>query len=61
MKKFKPGYRPDLGAPLMKDETMRMINGLEDENPGVFGALRVSERNGQQGGDPNPESLRQSP
>ena len=31
----------------MKDGIKRMINGLEDENLGVFGSLRESKRKGQ--------------
>ena len=34
----------------MKDGMKRMINGLEDESLGVFGSLRESKRDGQQGG-----------
>ena len=32
----------------MKDGIKRMINGLEDENLGVFASLRKPEQNGQQ-------------
>ena len=61
LKELKLGYRLNFGAPLMKDGIKRMINGLEDENLGVFGSLREPKRNGQQGGDLNSESLRSSP
>ena len=61
LKELKLGYLLNFGAPLMKDGIKRMINGLEDENLGVFGSLREPKRNGQQGGALNSESLRSSP
>ena len=61
LKELKLGYLLNFGAPLMKDGIERMINGLADENLGVFGSLREPKRNGQQGGALNSESLRSSP
>lgn len=45
----------------MKDGIKRMVNGLPEENLGVSASLREPERNGQQNGDLNSESLRSSP
>ena len=40
LKKLKLGYLLNFGAALMKEGIKRMINGLENENLGVFGSLR---------------------
>ena len=45
----------------MKDGIKRMSNGLDEENLGVFGALREPKRIGQPVADLNAESLRASP
>lgn len=44
LKELKLGYLLNFGAPLMKDGIKRMINGLEDNKLGVFGALRESKK-----------------
>lgn len=61
LKQLKLGYLLNFGAPLMKDGIKRMVNGLEDENLGVFGSLREPKGNGLYCGDLNSESLRSSP
>jgi hypothetical protein len=72
LRELKLGYLLNFGASLMIDGIKRMINGLEDENLGVFGSLQParrsftqrpgeSKRNGQQDGDLNSQSLRSSP
>ena len=45
LKKLKLGYLLNFGAPLMKDGLKRMVNGLEDNNLGVFGSSREPNRN----------------
>ena len=40
LKELRLGYLLKFGAPLMKDGLKRIINGLEDNNLGVFGSLR---------------------
>lgn len=42
---LKLGYLLNFGAALMKDGIKRMINGLDDENLGVFGSLREPKGN----------------
>lgn len=61
LKELKLGYLLNFGASLMKDGIKRMINGLDDENLGVFGSSREFNRKGQPGGDLNSESVRSSP
>jgi GxxExxY protein len=61
LKELKLGYLLNFGASLMKDGIKRMINGLEDENLGVFGSLREPKHNGQQGGGSNVASRRTTP
>ncbi len=39
LKKIKLGYLLNFGATLMKDGFKHMVNGLEDENLGVFGVF----------------------
>ena len=46
LKELKLGYLLNFGAVLMKGGIKRMINGLEDENLGVFGPLREPKQNG---------------
>lgn len=41
LKELKLGYLLNFGASLMKDGIKRMINGLEDENLGVFGSCVI--------------------
>ncbi len=50
LKELKLGYLLNFGASLMKNGIKRMVNGLDDENLGVFGFLRESKREGQPGG-----------
>ena len=45
LKKLKLGYLLNFNTALMKDGIKRMINGLDDENLGVFGSLLESNRN----------------
>jgi len=40
LKRLKLGFLLNFGASLMKDGIKRMVNGLENENLGVFGSLR---------------------
>lgn len=61
LKELKLGYLLNFGAALMKDGIKRMVNGLENENLGVFGSLREVKRTGQSSSDPDSESLRSSP
>ena len=54
LKKSKLGYPLNFGAALMKDGIRRVVNGLPEENLGVFASLRETEGNGQQAGTGQP-------
>jgi len=58
LKGLKLGYLLNFGASLMKDGIKRVINGLEDENLGVFGSLRETKGNARPAGGTNSIPLR---